>query len=44
MAEFYSNLPQKIKDNLQKTADRLVNENYEEGFELAWKRKCSGMN
>jgi hypothetical protein len=35
MAEFYSKLPQKIKDNLQKTADRLVNENYEEGFEFA---------
>jgi restriction endonuclease Mrr len=34
MTEFYSNLPQKLKDNLQKTADRLVDENYKNKFEF----------
>ena len=28
MTEFYSNLPQKLKDSLQKTADRLVDNHY----------------
>jgi len=35
MTEFYSNLPQKLKDNLQKTADTLVDQNYKERFEFA---------
>jgi hypothetical protein len=35
MTEFYSNLPQKLKDNLQKTADTLVDTNYKERFEFA---------
>ena len=35
MTEFYSNLPQKLKDNLQKTADTLVDTNYKEKFEFA---------
>ena len=35
MTEFYSNLPQKLKDNLQKTADSLVDNNYKERFEFA---------
>jgi len=35
MAEFYSNLPQKIKDNLNKTVDTLVNTNYKDKFEFA---------
>jgi hypothetical protein len=35
MTEFYSNLPQKLRDNLQKTADSLVDNNYKERFEFA---------
>jgi|TARA_B100000424_G_C22780998_1_gene419985 hypothetical protein len=35
MTEFYSNLPQKLKDNLQKTADRLVDENYKDKFQFS---------
>ena len=35
MTEFYSNLPQKLRDNLQKTADTLVDTNYKERFEFA---------
>ena len=35
MTEFYSNLPQKLWDNLQKTADTLVDTNYKERFEFA---------
>tara|TARA_E500000318_G_scaffold4602_1_gene4745 strand:+ start:2184 stop:2561 length:378 start_codon:yes stop_codon:yes gene_type:complete len=35
MTEFYSNLPQKLKDSLQKTADRLVDTDYKEKFEFA---------
>jgi len=35
MAEFYSNLPQKLKDSLQKTANRLIDENYKTKFEFA---------
>jgi hypothetical protein len=35
MTEFYSNLPQKLRDNLQKTADTLVDTNYKEKFEFA---------
>ena len=34
MTEYYANLPQKLKDNLQKTADRLVDENYKNKFEF----------
>ena len=37
MAEFYSNLPQKLKDSLQKTANRLIDENYKTKFEFAVK-------
>ena len=35
MTEFYSNLPQKTKDSLQKTADRLVDTDYKTKFEFA---------
>ena len=35
MTEFYSNLPQKLRDNLQKTADTLVDTNYKEKFEFS---------
>lgn len=35
MTEFYSNLPQKLKDSLQKTADRLVDTDYKEKFGFA---------
>ena len=35
MTEFYSNLPQKLRDNLQKTADTLVDNNYKERFEFS---------
>ena len=35
MTEFYSNLPQKLRDNLQKTADTLVDNNYKEKFEFS---------
>ena len=35
MTEFYSNLPQKLRDNLQKTADTLVDTNYKERFEFS---------
>ena len=35
MTEFYTNLPQKLKDNLQKTADTLVDTSYKEKFEFA---------
>jgi len=35
MTEFYSNLPQKEKDNLEKTQDRLVTENRQTKFEFS---------
>ena len=35
MAEFYSNLPRKEKDNLDKTIDTLMNANYAEPFEFS---------
>jgi hypothetical protein len=35
MTEFYSNLPQKEKDNLEKSADTLVNDNYKTKFEFS---------
>ncbi len=34
MTEFYSNLPQKEKDKLDNTQDRLVKTNYQEKFEF----------
>jgi|TARA_R110000803_G_scaffold169785_2_gene232823 hypothetical protein len=34
MAEFYTNLPQKNKDNLDKTIDALTNTQYTEKFEF----------
>jgi hypothetical protein len=34
MAEFYTNLPQKSKDNLAKTIDTLTNTQYTEKFEF----------
>jgi len=34
MAEFYTNLPQKSKDNLDKTIDALKNTQYTEQFEF----------
>ena len=34
MAEFYTNLPQKDKDNLQKTIDRLTTTPYETNYEF----------
>ena len=34
MAEFYTNLPQKSKDNLDKTIDKLTNTQYTEQFEF----------
>jgi hypothetical protein len=34
MAEFYTNLPQKSKDNLAKTIDTLTNTQYSERFEF----------
>jgi hypothetical protein len=34
MAEFYTNLPQKSKDNLAKTIDTLTNTQYTERFEF----------
>ena len=33
--EFFTNLPQKIKDSLQKTKDRLVDESYNSKFEFS---------
>ena len=35
MAEFYSNLPRKDKDNLDKTIDTLMNASYAEPFEFS---------
>lgn len=35
MTDFYSNLPQKQKDSLEKTQDRLVTENYQTKFEFS---------
>jgi hypothetical protein len=35
MAEFYSNLPRKEKDNLDKTIDTLMNASYAEPFEFS---------
>ena len=34
MNEFYTNLPQKDKDNFQKTIDRLKTKNYVENFQF----------
>jgi|TARA_R100000081_G_C4775471_1_gene148271 hypothetical protein len=34
MAEFYTNLPQKDKDNLQQTIDRLTTTPYETNYEF----------
>jgi hypothetical protein len=34
MAEFYTNLPQKEKDNLDKTINALTNTQYTEQFEF----------
>ena len=34
MAEFYTNLPPKNKDELQKTIDKLTNLNYEEQYQF----------
>ena len=34
MAEFYTNLPQKSKDTLDKTIDKLTNTQYTEQFEF----------
>ena len=35
MTIYYSNLPQKIKDNLTKTAERLKDDAYKTKFEFA---------
>ena len=35
MTEFYSNLPQKEKDKLDNTQERLVKTNYQDKFEFA---------
>tara|TARA_A100001011_G_scaffold218551_1_gene226520 strand:- start:630 stop:1007 length:378 start_codon:yes stop_codon:yes gene_type:complete len=35
MAQYYSNLPQKLKDSLKKTADRLQDDTYKTKFEFA---------
>ena len=35
MAQYYSNLPQKLKDSLKKTADRLKDDTYKTKFEFA---------
>ena len=35
MAQYYSNLPQKLKDSLKKTADRLQDDTYKSKFEFA---------
>ncbi len=35
MASYYSNLPQKIKDNLTKTAEKLQDDAYKTKFEFA---------
>ena len=34
MAEFYTNLPQKDKDNLQDTIDKLKTVNYQEEYQF----------
>ena len=34
MAEFYTNLPQKDKDNLQNTIDKLKTVNYQEEYQF----------
>lgn len=34
MAEFYTNLPQKNRDDLQQTVDKLTTTNYETNFEF----------
>ena len=34
MAEFYTNLPQKDKDNLQNTIDKLKTANYQEEYQF----------
>ena len=37
MTQYYSNLPQKLKDSLKKTADRLKDDTYKTKFEVyAW--------
>ena len=35
MTQYYSNLPQKLKDSLKKTADRLKADTYKTKFEFA---------
>ena len=35
MTQYYSNLPQKLKDSLKKTADRLQDNTYKTKFEFA---------
>lgn len=35
MTQYYSNLPQKLKDSLKKTADRLKDDTYKTKFEFA---------
>lgn len=35
MTQYYSNLPQKLKDSLKKTADRLQDDTYKTKFEFA---------
>ena len=35
MTQFYSNLPQKEKDTLEKSVDTLVNDNYKTKFEFS---------
>ena len=35
MTRYYSNLPQKLKDSLKKTADRLKDDTYKTKFEFA---------